>query len=446
MTRITINHYFNKQTMLLSLTLFLSTFLFGQCPSASVSDGSCPGGCTSLSNNVNINSGQTICHKASSGSFGNINLSGGTLLICGTATIYSMNMSGGKIIINSGATLTLYINGSRNINGNVEIINYGTFNSGAHILQVQNPGNVVHNYGTFNVGSQFILNNTSNIFINHTGGVANIGYLRIFNGSLCLEDQSEISLTNFENSTNTVPVSVSGGQACINYTGNAKLNAKVTNSNSLLICEKQGATQSGSSSWGSSNVISNCTQCGAVVLPIELAYFKAKGNENNEIDFEWKTYSETNNDFFTIEYSYDMNTFFSLVDVSGAGNHRGDKIYAYASGELDPERVVYFRLKQTDYSGIFTYSPIVTYSPREQDNSLFTIHPVPVSNDLEVVSKTMLDESEKIEYQIIDWYGRKVDLGDLKDNSISVDHLESGSYILKLYFKDRVYIEDFIKK
>lgn len=43
------------------------------------------------------------------------------------------------------------------------------------------------------------------------------------------------------------------------------------------------------------------SSCGNAPLPIELLYFSAKQDENSEVNIEWATASETDNDYFVVE-------------------------------------------------------------------------------------------------------------------------------------------------
>lgn len=92
-----------------------------------------------------------------------------------------------------------------------------------------------------------------------------------------------------------------------------------------------------------------------VALPIELLSFDAKLNDNRQVDIKWITASETNNDFFTVERSKDLNTIETVCMVTGAGNSSAIKVYTDMDG-YPYDRISYYRLKQTDYDGKYSYS------------------------------------------------------------------------------------------
>ncbi|MBN2777571.1 MAG: putative Ig domain-containing protein [Bacteroidales bacterium] len=91
--------------------------------------------------------------------------------------------------------------------------------------------------------------------------------------------------------------------------------------------------------------------------PVELLSFDAVRN-NSIVDIEWKTASEQNNDYFTIEKSIDAQNFIFVDNVKGNGN--SNKEIKYSTIDFNPYSTKsYYRLKQTDFDGKFTYSNIV---------------------------------------------------------------------------------------
>lgn len=92
-------------------------------------------------------------------------------------------------------------------------------------------------------------------------------------------------------------------------------------------------------------------------LPIELLSFNATQNKT-AVDIAWKTATEINNDFFTVERSKDGNAFEEIGNISGAGN--SNIILEYSFTDINPYNgISYYRLKQTDFNGEFSYSQSV---------------------------------------------------------------------------------------
>lgn len=92
-------------------------------------------------------------------------------------------------------------------------------------------------------------------------------------------------------------------------------------------------------------------------LPIELFNFKATPI-NDQVNVEWATLTETNNDFFTIERSQNGLEWSPIVSIPGGGNSTQKLTYHYLD-ENPLNGLSYYRLLQTDYDGTSTYSSIV---------------------------------------------------------------------------------------
>lgn len=102
------------------------------------------------------------------------------------------------------------------------------------------------------------------------------------------------------------------------------------------------------------------TNITASPLPIELVNFTAVPN-GKQVDLHWQTATEINNDYFTIERSQDGVETTIVATVPGAGN--SNALLRYAA--IDPSPLPgtsFYRLKQTDYNGTFSYSPWVAVS------------------------------------------------------------------------------------
>jgi len=91
-------------------------------------------------------------------------------------------------------------------------------------------------------------------------------------------------------------------------------------------------------------------------LPIELILFT--GEEINGYNqLKWITASETNNDYFTIEKSEDGINYLPIGFIDGAGN--SNTLTEYSFTDKEPYKNTYYRLKQTDFNGNYSYSAIV---------------------------------------------------------------------------------------
>jgi hypothetical protein len=92
-------------------------------------------------------------------------------------------------------------------------------------------------------------------------------------------------------------------------------------------------------------------------LPVELTSFTAKIIAGN-VNLEWKTATELNNNGFEIQRSVDKVNFGTIGFVQGKGTTTTPQSYSY----IDKSKingVLYYRLKQIDFGGKYDYSSVI---------------------------------------------------------------------------------------
>ncbi len=139
-------------------------------------------------------------------------------------------------------------------------------------------------------------------------------------------------------------------------------------------------------------------------LPIELIRFNGVLNEAGETELEWETATERNNDYFTLERSQNGRDFEQLAIIDAAGNSNQNRSYAHK----DPSPFTgtnYYRLKQTDFDGSFTYAKLISVV-KEQGRE-FKVFPNP-SSEQTVLLTLSGDLSAEILIQMYDASGRAV--------------------------------------
>jgi hypothetical protein len=105
------------------------------------------------------------------------------------------------------------------------------------------------------------------------------------------------------------------------------------------------------------------------IVPVELLAFTASVN-NSGVQLLWSTATELNNKGFEIERSIDDdNNFVTVGFVDGKGNSTEINYYSYSDQpDLNGSHQLYYRLKQVDFDGTFSYSNVVNVNydvPRE---------------------------------------------------------------------------------
>ncbi len=168
-----------------------------------------------------------------------------------------------------------------------------------------------------------------------------------------------------------------------------------------------------------------------VIAPIELLNFNGLYNSiNKTIELNWQTATEENNDYFTIEQSDDGINWNIIETIEGAGNSSIIKSYRTIDNNTY-SKISYYRLKQTDYDGKYTYSEII--SVKIDNSSSIDIFPNPTSNNIVISGEGILYQDVKI-YNVL---GKDVSnfakATSISDNSISFDltELPTGVYFVK---------------
>ena len=97
------------------------------------------------------------------------------------------------------------------------------------------------------------------------------------------------------------------------------------------------------------------------IVPVELLAFTASVM-NSEVQLFWSTASELNNRGFEIERSVnDNNNFVTVGFVDGKGSSSEINYYSFLDNpQLSGANQIYYRLKQIDFDGTFSYSDVIS--------------------------------------------------------------------------------------
>ncbi|MES2567446.1 MAG: T9SS type A sorting domain-containing protein [Bacteroidota bacterium] len=172
-----------------------------------------------------------------------------------------------------------------------------------------------------------------------------------------------------------------------------------------------------------------------LLLPIELMSFSATGR-NGVVDLVWATAFEKNNDYYTVERSQDAINFESLKTVEGAGNSGVQKRY-FVVDNNPLSGISYYRLKQTDFSGRYTYSEIQAVDMDKTNKFEVNIFPNPLDKGAELNISINSMKNDIVNIVIMNSSGDVVTTKDIKFESanplIQVKHeFEPGIYFMKI--------------
>ena len=174
------------------------------------------------------------------------------------------------------------------------------------------------------------------------------------------------------------------------------------------------------------------TCASGITLPVVLTSFTSQCL-NGGVQLKWQTETEINNDYFVIEKA-GQNLFFEPIgEVDGAGNSSIVVNYNFTDDEYN-ESIVYYRLKQVDYNGEFTYSEITSSECAVNQEGELLIYPNPASNEITL----SLGRSNDVELngQIVSVLGKNVmnfSFSNYEKLRLSIENLSRGLYNVSIY-------------
>jgi hypothetical protein len=99
---------------------------------------------------------------------------------------------------------------------------------------------------------------------------------------------------------------------------------------------------------------------GIVALPVKWLSFNASLQNEQSVLLHWQTAMEQNNERFEVERSNDLVNWQIIQQLKGAGNSHKVVSYQTVDNTIDAnkEDAVYYRIKQIDVNGAFSYSQV----------------------------------------------------------------------------------------
>ena len=181
------------------------------------------------------------------------------------------------------------------------------------------------------------------------------------------------------------------------------------------------------------------TMC--VPLPVKLLGFSAECKADL-VELNWQTGSEINNDYFQVEKSIDGINFVTIGSVSGAGNSNIINTYFLQDFELN-NGLVYYRLKQVDFNGDFSYSDLIALN--KCDDAMYEINNTYFNQFNEIVIEYEVSKSENVMVGLFDVQGKLIEQNDLvfyqNQNQIKVPirtTLSDAIYMVRVVTKTSV--------
>lgn len=178
-------------------------------------------------------------------------------------------------------------------------------------------------------------------------------------------------------------------------------------------------------------------------LPISLTSFTAKAIDDN-IQLNWKTASEENNDYFEIKRAANGKNFQAIGEIKGAGNSNAYKDYTFTDANPFAD-ANYYQLVQHDFDGKTSASQVIAIHSKIAKTAL-SVYASPSDIAIGISSP---NQTEGV-FQIFDINGRK-----LATQSATIEkgmnnfnlpiQLENGIYLLKYTNEGEIISQKFLK-
>lgn len=158
--------------------------------------------------------------------------------------------------------------------------------------------------------------------------------------------------------------------------------------------------------------------------------------ENGKAKLEWSTFTEINNDYFTIERSIDGYNYDVIAKVKGVGTTSQFTSYEWTDNQQLHD-IYYYRLSQTDFDGSSEYLQTVTFNSTSCIDKSFkvSVFPNPIIDNS--IIELVLNQETVVSISLIDVTGRIIkEITSKANKDLGVYHFNIDSHCLPtgIYF------------
>lgn len=170
----------------------------------------------------------------------------------------------------------------------------------------------------------------------------------------------------------------------------------------------------------------------AAPLPVEMKSFDLTA-QSGFVEVEWTTASELNNDFFTVEKRFeDAESFVPVAEVAGAGTTNRESRYRIEDYSVSPG-TWYYRIKQTDFDGTYTYSTVKSVVVSGQ--GFWQVYPNPSDGTSFTLKLTATEINKPLLITVLDVQGKVVHTEKVQVTSLNEEiklprRLSNGMYMV----------------
>lgn len=171
-------------------------------------------------------------------------------------------------------------------------------------------------------------------------------------------------------------------------------------------------------------------------LPVELLSFTAEKSGDDAVFLKWITATEINSDYFLVQRSKDALNWENINRVTAAGNSNIELTYQlFDENPLSGQS--YYRLKQFDFGGAYTYSRIRSVNFNQSEE--ITVYPNPTNGPV------YIESSVPVNVIVFDLNGRIV-LQEVHTKSIDLSTQPAGVYSVQIQSENSIQHEKIVVK
>ncbi|HTE31683.1 MAG TPA: T9SS type A sorting domain-containing protein [Chryseolinea sp.] len=173
-----------------------------------------------------------------------------------------------------------------------------------------------------------------------------------------------------------------------------------------------------------------------ITLPVKLTSFTGKITAQGT-ELKWSTSYELNNSKYVVEKSADARNYTAVGEIAASESTLEVKNYSFTDGSFKATDIAYYRLKQVDIDGHFTYSKVIYVNDSKSAAGKISLFPNPFSNEIQITGISSADINSS-NVRLYSAFGAQLKFELSGSNAIKVDaSLPTGMYILKI--KDKAY-------
>jgi hypothetical protein len=172
-------------------------------------------------------------------------------------------------------------------------------------------------------------------------------------------------------------------------------------------------------------------------LPVELTRFTAEAQDKG-VALHWITASEKNSDYFEVQRSTNGELFSAIGKIKGEGTTSSVSTYLFTD-RAPVAGVAYYRLRQVDFDGTESYSPINSV---QWNSKAASFYPNPSKAAI-----TLTGVSGPVHYHVYSLQGQQLAVGEAEGGStVDLSKVPAGVYMLELLNGGKRNVQRFVRQ